>query len=214
MDSFASTRNRRVSHSHNNMDSLPRNRGTGAGGARTNETGLAFEAKTSNEQRLTDAGYVRKSIPKCKGKFAYYLESADGRMLYFTQRCLRNYTHAVLGIELFRNPDEAYLYRKDDGTYVLYVLEKKNQTVEGSVDTKLCAGSYFVEEYSSALGDRFTVQYAFCIADFLKQKYVSDDKKWCVMRDLHRKHGIAVLFGDDADYFTKLDEWLSTPPSS
>ncbi len=181
------------------------NRGTGAGGAATNVNGIAFETKTSNEPRLLASGFERKPIPKCKGKYAYFLEKDS--TVYLTQNGLKQYMMSTFGIELFREPDEAYL-RKEGDTYVLKILEKKNQNVEGSVDTKLLSGNSFRREYQIALDERFRVEYAYCISDFLKRKYVLDDKKYRILRQILSEDKIPVFFGDDEDYFTQLDEWI------
>lgn len=181
------------------------NKGTGAGGANTNVSGNAFEEKTSNESRLLAGGFVRTQIQGCKGKFAYCLRKDD--VVFVTQNGLKNYMRQTFGIELFREPDEAYL-RKDGDSYVLKILEKKNQNVVGSVDSKLGLGPYFVSEYSECLGDKFRVEYAFCLSEFLKRDYLSDTQKFKHLRKFNEQHGIQVFFGDDPDYFTQLDEWL------
>jgi len=43
-------------------------------------------------------------------------------------------------IELFRCPDEAYIIEYTSGRKVIKILEKKEQNVEGSVETKLWSG--------------------------------------------------------------------------
>jgi hypothetical protein len=107
-----------------------------------------------------------------------------------------------------RSPDEAYLFEKD-GTFTLKILEKKFQNGPGSVDTKLLAGGGFIQEYEYLLGEKFTVNYAFCISDYLKKNnYEAEDAKSRALRYVLTKNGIAVLFGDDDDYFETLDKWL------
>lgn len=187
------------------------NRGTGAGGAGTNASGKPFEERTENETRLLANGFVRKTIPHAKkSKFGYYLEKIideDRSIVYVTQGGWKLYCEHFLGKETFRHPDEAYIF-KQGGTYKVKILEKKAQNVEGSVDTKLCVGQYFVDEYKMCLGEEVDVEYAFCLSSFLKRHYLSEDKKWVVMRALHQKQKIRVFFGEDEDYYTQLDAWL------
>jgi len=164
------------------------NKGTGAGGANTTKNGKAFEEKTSNEPRLLSFGFVKHNIPSKKGKKAkydYYLEKStkDGSIVYLTQGGMASYFMWKFNIEMVRHPDEAYLIQRGD-TYILRVLEKKNQNVKGSVDTKLLAGPGMLEEYQLCIEDllsseddatsskiprkaNFTVQYAFCLSAFL-----------------------------------------------
>jgi hypothetical protein len=182
------------------------NRGTGAGGAGTNASGKSFEQATENESRLLAAGFVKKAIAGKKGKNDYYLEK--GNCVYISQGGLKSYFGVVHGKELDRKPDEAYLFRADDGTYTLKVLEKKNQRVGGSVDTKLWAGAAFAEEYRWCLGEGFKVEYAFCLAAYLQKDFQSDTKKYAFLRHYLAKEGVPVLFGDAADYYATLDAWL------
>ena len=188
------------------------NRGTGAGGANTNVNGKSFEEKTSNEQRLLSTGFIKKNIPGYKGKNAYYLVkemSPTESITYLTQGGLKAYFEHFFKKEMCRQPDEAYLFRNGT-TYTLKVLEKKNQNTAGSVDTKLLAGPGFIEEYQILLGDAFTVHYAFCISAFLKKDYVSDTVKYKALRTINERHGIKVLYGDDADYYETLDAWINS----
>jgi hypothetical protein len=186
------------------------NRGTGAGGANTNKSGKSFEQKTENETRLLSSGFVKKIIvEKNKAKFNYYLEKRDSdtSVIYLTQGALKLYFKTFFAMEMHRCPDEAYLFQKGE-QYILKVLEKKNQNVAGSVDTKLMAGNGFIRDYKKCLGAAFEVQYAFCISDFLKKDYISDSKKYVNLREILEEDGIAVLFGDDEDYYQHLDKWI------
>jgi hypothetical protein len=190
---------------------MSRNKGTGAGGANTNKNGKAFEELTSNEPRLLANGFVKHIVPGKKGKFDYYLEkpTADGSIVYLTQGGMAAYFMWKFSIEMVRHPDEAYLIQRGD-TYTLRVLEKKNQNVQGSVDTKLLAGPGMLEEYVMCIENpKFTVKYAFCLSAFLKAQYVSDAKKWKLMRAINARHGIEVLFGEDKDYYERLDAWCA-----
>lgn len=191
------------------------NKGTGAGGANTNVTGKSFEQKTENETRLLASGFIRKQIPGCeKNKTGYYLVkeiSQDKSIVYLTQGGLPAYFSHFFKKELHRHPDEAYLFRNGDN-YALKILEKKNQNVSGSVDTKLLAGIGFIKTYEKELGEGFAVTYAFCISSFMKKNYVS--KKNDSLRKVNEEYGISVLFGDDPDYYETLDAWIYGPYAS
>ena len=189
------------------------NRGTGAGGANTNKSGKSFEQKTENETRLLQSGFVKRTIvEKSKATGNYYLEKRESEtssVVYLSQTALPLYFKTFFSIEMFREPDEAYLFQNGD-RYTLKILEKKNQNVSGSVDTKLMAGNNFIREYKKCLGTAFDfdVQYAFCIGNFLKKGHVSDSKKNVILRELLKEDGITVLFGDDEDYYQHLDKWI------
>jgi hypothetical protein len=196
------------------------NKGTGAGGANTNINGIAFEKKTDNESRLLSNGFIRKTIPgKEKTKYGYYLEKKDDEkqqtIHFVTQNGLKQYMQHFHQKELFREVDEAYIIIDngidnciDSKKIRVKILEKKNQNGGGSVEDKLCMGYHFkCVEYPSCLGDHFQVEYAFCISTFLKNLYTSDHIKWKILRKENEKNNIPVLFGDDEDYFSKLDAW-------
>ena len=199
------------------------NKGTGAGGSNTNHNGIAFEKKTDNEIRLLSNGFIRKNIPgKEKTKYGYYLEKKDDKQTihFVTQNGLKSYMQHFHQKELCREADEAYIIIDngidngiDDRTkkMTVKILEKKNQNGGGSVEDKLNQGIYYKNiEYPDCLGENFQVEYAFCISTFLKKLYISDHIKWKILRNANEKNNIPVFFGDDEDYFTKLDEWISS----
>jgi hypothetical protein len=188
------------------------NKGTGAGGANTNVNGKSFENKTENESRLLSNGFIRKNIPDCNTKYGFYLIkeiSSTESIIYLTQGGLKAYFFHYFKKEMCRSPDEAYLFRNGD-TYTLKILEKKNQNTAGSVDTKLLAGKGFIDEYEFLLGENFTVRYAFCISAYLKKDYITDSVKSKALRYINKKYGIAVLYGDDDNYYEMLDTWINS----
>lgn len=189
------------------------NKGTGAGGSKTNHNGIAFENKTDNEERLLMDGFIRRIIPgKEKTKYGYFLEKIEeSKTIHFMkQNGLKYYMSYFYQKELFREVDEAYIIIDNTtGEIQVKILEKKNQNGSGSVEDKLLHGTYFkFIEYPGCLGDGFSVDYAFCISSFLKQQYDSDHKKWKILKENNEKNNIVVLFGDDEDYFTNLNRWI------
>jgi hypothetical protein len=191
------------------------NKGTGAGGSKTNHNGIAFENKTDNEPRLISNGFIHKHIPgKEKSKYGYYLEKINSThtIRFVKQNGLKYYMYHFHQKELFREVDEAYIIIDNiTQTITIKVLEKKNQNGSGSVEDKLLQGYYFkVIEYPGCLGENFNIEYAFCMSTFLKNLYISDHKKWKINRESNEKNNIPVLFGDDEDYYSKLDEWINS----
>lgn len=185
------------------------NKGTGAGGAATNLNGKPFEAKTDNETRLLNAGFI-KTVMNHGTKYGYFLSKRveNKKVIFVSQHGLNEFIQKFYRIELFRNPDEAYIFEYNDGRRVIKILEKKVQNVDGSVDVKLLSGPVFREEYTEALEGKFEVEYAFCVNEYLRNKIVSRKKKYIIFNKIMARHGIDILFGDDLNYFDKLDEWL------
>lgn len=186
------------------------NQGTGAGGANTNYFGKKFEEKTDNGKRILEQGYEKIILNK-KNKNSYYLYKnfEDKKIIYVSQSGLKEYMKQKHNLELFRCPDEAYIIEHNSGKKQILILEKKEQNVDGSVDTKLLSGPIFREEYEEALENKFEVVYAFCVSKFLQNKILSTEKKYIIFNKLMKKHNITILFGDDENYFETFDKWLN-----
>jgi len=188
------------------------NKGTGAGGANTNYYGKMFEEKTNNQQRLSEMGYTKTSFTKKPKKaYDYYLSKTfeDKTIVFVLQNGLKVYMKNKYNIDLFRCPDEAYIIEYTSGRKVIKILEKKEQNVEGSVETKLWSGPSLKREYELVLGEEFEVFYGFCVSNFLKKKLTSNEKKYTILNTIFIETNIAVLFGDDENYFETFDIWFN-----
>lgn len=195
-----------------NTQPISTNRGTGAGGANTNYYGKMFEEKTNNQQRLLENGYTKHSFSKKPKKaYDYYLSKTfhDKTIIFVLQNGLKMYMKKKYNIDLFRCPDEAYIIEYNSGRKVIKILEKKEQNVNGSVETKLWSGPSLKREYELVLGADFEVFYGFCVSEFLKNKIVSNEKKYTILNNIFIETNIAVLFGDDENYFETFDTWLN-----
>jgi|APGre2960657423_1045063.scaffolds.fasta_scaffold00496_16 hypothetical protein len=166
------------------------------GGSETNASGLPFEKLTDNTQNLIAQGFEKKK---------YYLQK--GSTVFLMQINLKKYFKEFFDIELFRHPDEAYLFQNGE-TYTLKIIEKKNQNVSGSVDVKLGAANWFIREYEYILGNKFKVEYVFVLGPWLTEEYLSSHKKWQVARKLHKEEGTRIFFGGDPDYFEQINKWI------
>ena len=188
------------------------NKGTGAGGSNTNYYGKIFEEKTNNETRLLEQGFIKNSFTKKPKKtYDYFLSKSfeDKTIIFVLQNGLKMYMKNKYDIELFRCPDEAYIIEYNNGKKVIKILEKKEQNVEGSVETKLWSGPSLKREYELVLGNDFEICYGFCVSDFLKKKFISNDKKYTILNEILSEQNIAVLFGDDENYFETFDYWFN-----
>ena len=189
-----------------------KNKGSGAGGSNTNLYGKQFEEKTNNQQRLLEMGYAKNSFTKKPKKaYDYYLSKTfeDKTIVFVLQNGLKKYMKHKYNIELFRCPDEAYIIEYTSGRKVIKILEKKEQKVDGSVETKLWSGPSLKREYELVLGSAYEVHYAFCVSEFLKKKLISNEKKYTTLNTIFNETNIAVLFGDDDNYFETFDKWFN-----
>jgi len=181
------------------------NKGTGAGGKNTNKNGLNFEKISDSVPKLLDDGFIRKelsTLKKSKNKFSFYLEKtlSNKTIIFLTKNGLKEYMKLFFSIDIFRQPDEAYLIKNDDEISKLLILEKKHQNTSGSVSDKLGLGTYFVYEYTKSINNlNIVVEYAFCL---------SNTKKYEILRQYNLENNIKVFFGEDSDYHQKLHDWI------
>jgi len=188
------------------------NKGTGAGGANTNYHGKKFEEKTNNQERLLEMGYTKHSFTqKPKKVYDYYLSKTfeDKTIVFALHYGLKTYMKQKYNIDMFRCPDEAFIIEYRSGRKVIKILEKKEQNVEGSVETKLWAGPSLKREYELVLGAEFEVFYGFCVSVFLKNKLISNERKYSILKTIFNESNIDVLFGDDENYFETFDTWFN-----
>ena len=184
------------------------NKGKGAGGANTNLYGKIFETKTNNHNRLINDGFVK--IVRSKKLTDYYLikNYENKNIIFVLQAGFKTYMKTKYNIEVFRCPDEAYIIEYETGKKIIKILEKKEQNVNGSVETKLWSGPSLKREYELVLGEDFEVHYSYCVNEFLKTKLLSNDKKYIILNKIFIENDINVFFGDDENYFENLDKWL------
>ena len=122
--------------------SLIINRGTGAGGANTNNSGLPFEKYT----HLSSDYEVLISIDE-----RYIIQFENSNDTYITTTKINkeflNVFHPNPNFEKphgCKKPDEMY-YRTKDST--MFIIEKKNQNVPGSVCEKIQTGIFKKSHY-------------------------------------------------------------------
>ena len=190
------------------------NKGSGAGGKNTNKNGLNFEKISDSIPKLLDDGFIRKELSiskKSKNKFSFYLEKfiSNKTIIFLTKNGLKEYFKIFFNIDIFRQPDEAFLIKNNDETYKLLILEKKHQNTSGSVSDKLGLGTYFVHEYTKSINNpNIIVEYAFCLSNYLKSEYLSNTKKYDILRKYNVENNIKVFFGEDLDYHQKIHDWI------
>ncbi len=184
------------------------NKGTGAGGAKTNHNGLSFETKTSFENILDKLEYVKKEIEIKNSKGVYYEKD---NIIYFKKHGFKLYFQKEFNIITYRQPDEAYLI-KSDNKYILKILEKKNQNVKGSVAEKLKTGAFNRREYELMVNNteyNFTVVYCFCVSKFLEKDLELNTPKSKNIKKIMEEDKVGLLYGDNDNYIDKLCEWIN-----
>ena len=164
--------------------------------------GKYFEEKTNNEPRLIKQNFYHKS--------GYLTKNMENENLIFgSQQQIKKYIKLNYNIDLFRFPDEAYLFESiHGGIHTLKILEKKEQKTNGSVETKLWASPALKREYEIILGNKFNIKYGLCVNLYLKNLLCSKKPKYNILQKILNESNIDILYGDDEDYFTQLDKWI------
>ena len=159
---------------------------THGGGANTNKNGLKFEQDTQLKSCLETYGYtvnddnsvtdenhdiVGYNLPK--GKIYEHFEHLreNGWQKYISKKLL---------------PDDAFYNANND---TIYIIEKKWQSTNGSVDEKLQTCDFKKEEYEKMfLHNNIKVKYIYILNDFFKNpKY--DDVRSYILR-----HGCSFFY--------------------
>ena len=181
-----------------------KNKGTGAGGAKTNENGKEFEKITSIEDFLESQNF--KKVKFGTGISHYYYISENKEITYFTQQGLKKMYQGTF--DIWRYPDEAYLVTRN-GKTVLKILEKKNQNAEGSVDEKLQCGEFRKREYYEMFkGTIDKIELAFCLSEWFYKRINNAEDKWKFLKnELHRQN-IPVFCGGSETYIHELMKWV------
>lgn len=186
------------------------NKGKGAGGKNTNLYGKQFEHLTDCQKYLIDKQYIKCTKPYCKDKYYLKYNNDDIEIIHLTQGLFKIYVKENYNISLFRNPDDAFIItNKKSDKIIIKILEKKEQRVEGSVETKLWAGPGLKREYEIMFGDKFIIDYAFTFNSFLMNKLESNDIKYKVLNQILQENKINIFNGNTKDYYDKLNFWIN-----
>ena len=176
------------------------NRGTGAGGANANASGLPFENKTDLLNMLTiqDSSnpYVDRVIfnahpgtqflkPKTKTKLHPYMESIKESNIDI------GYAHGC------KWPDEVYI---DPVGKNVFITEKKHQNKGGSVTEKLQTCTVKREFYNDKFPN-FKVIYIYTLSDWFRTNC-----PWEL--SFVKKNNIPIFWGDESDYKKQIIEFM------
>ena len=183
------------------------NRGTGAGGTKTNENGLKFEKEISVEKVLEEEGFARIIFDKTSNGF-FLQKVVDGkRFIFLKQAGFKKYMKKTYGKDVLSNPDEAFVVAGEDKSVKVFVIEKKNQNTSGSVDQKLWASVGIRFEYRHVLGDDIEVNYGLSLSSWFENQFETRDRYKTL--DIHLKQEkIPYFFANKESYFDNLLRWV------
>lgn len=176
-----------------------------AGGKNTTINGKIFENLTSN-----DSDYEKITTKVGSVKLEYYKKD---NIILLRQSNFRKYIKKIYNIDIFRNPDEAYIIPTINNLINIIIIEKKYQQTEGSVETKLWSGPSLKREYEIVLGNNFKIDYCFVLNSYLHIKLKSNNQKYIILKQILEENNITILFGEDINYFLQLNSMLTAVSS-
>lgn len=187
------------------------NKGKGAGGANTNKSGKAFEKKTDIIKYLEQFGFKKVNFGDGKSDYIYEKEIDDLKITFVQQTGFVNYCRKTFDIDFDRRPDEAFIIKRSEKDFEFKIIEKKNQTVSGTVDSKIYNGPYFIYEYMEYLKDNknfnFKLSYSYCLSQYFKDKF-EKEKKWKITKKYLDNNNIKMFFPCVDTCFQEIFDWL------
>lgn len=189
---------------------IVKNKGTGAGGKNTTLNGGGFEKKTSIEDKLLEHGFIKKNFNKPK-EFYYEKQFDNKTLIYISQWGLRTFMEELYNLSAIRKPDEAFITIDNSDKpkkTIVKILEKKYQSREGSVDTKLWAGPGIKREYELYYNNKFEIEYCFSLSKYLENKMKSSVNKWVLLNKIFDEHNIKSFYYDkNPKYYDEIINW-------
>lgn len=159
-----------------------KNRGTGAGGANTNVSGLSFEEQFNINNMVIAEGYHLKEIGASKGRSGFSEVWEGNKLVGYCGRQHKLYAALSLVDSSINKEYVKSIFSKKmnpDGFIItlhpkqLIILELKNQNKEGSVDEKIQSGPFKLSMFEKLLGPKgFSCSYQYILSEwYQKPKY-------------------------------------------
>ena len=182
-----------------NMTTKIKNRGTGAGGAKTNKNGLPYEELTELKE---DERYKNLEMIQINKKKIHKVEIDKNEYIKVTKNELKVYMihnkKFNTNSEKTLQPDECYI---DEKNKVINIIEKKFQQRAGSVDEKIQTGPFKVWFYKEQYSEYY-IKYCYCLSDWFRDNKYKPEIRYLSMNN------IKVFWGSDKEYKTKIIDWI------
>jgi len=187
------------------MSKLP-NKGTGAGGANTNKTGLSYEDKKRRQiEKEWEEGVDHTKILCSHKNFVTRSESVDGiTIVYNGQKILWEFVNlSICGLtkssKKSQNLQPDYFFikitqKKEILCCNIYIIEIKFQQVSGSVEEKIQTGLHKKKKYERRYEQinkkyKCTFTYIYVLSNWYKKEKLEEDI------DIGRQDGIHFIWG-------------------
>lgn len=144
------------------------NKGTGAGGFKTNKNGLPYEKITELDDKITiEKQLETSSIMKFNGSEKLFTKTKQSNLF----KCKKDKINTeITKAHGCKNPDECYI---DEESKNIFIIEKKFQQCSGSVCEKLQTPDFKLWQYSRTFPD-YNIIYIYCLSDWFKKNCIAE----------------------------------------
>ena len=144
------------------------NKGTGAGGSKTNKNGLPYEKITELYEKITiEKQFETSSIIKFNGSEKLFIKTKQSNLFKCKKDKINTNVPKAHGC---KNPDECYI---DEELKNIFIIEKKFQQCSGSVCEKLQTPDFKLWQYSRTFPD-YNIIYIYCLSDWFKKNCIAE----------------------------------------
>ena len=158
----------KTSSEKTNKESVIKNKGTGAGGSKTNENGLSYEKITDLNDKITISKEFKTSnIIKFNGNEKSFIQTKQANLFKYMKDKMNKDIAKAHGC---KNPDECYI---DEENKNIFIIEKKFQQCSGSVCEKIQTPDFKLWQYSRTFLD-YTIIYIYCLSDWFKKNCIAE----------------------------------------
>ena len=145
-----------------------KNRGTGAGGSKTNKNGISYEKLTDLNTRLN---VIKKLEFGCiitfDNKERCFIKTQQSNFFKFMKD--KTNTQITRGHGC-KNPDECYV---DEELKIIFIIEKKFQQCSGSVCEKIQTPEFKIWNYQRTFPG-YKIVYVYCLSDWFKENCIAE----------------------------------------
>jgi hypothetical protein len=117
-------------------------------------------------------------------------------------------------MNLWREHNDAYLIKKNDGSYVLKIVDHVREVDEWKLDTFMGISSEYKRVFKAL---NVSLSYMYCVDSSIHKRIaledpeMTDDDKQSVSfkNEMFDEYNVEILCNEDADYVMKLESWVN-----
>ena len=174
------------------------NKGTGAGGANTNNNGLPFEELTDLHTEFQTISELKYSS-LIRFNYPYHEKTYQYTKQYNFFKCMQNEINTEIPkAHGCKRPDECYI---DTKKKVIFIIEKKNQQGTGSVCEKIQTSDFKLWQYRRTFPG-YEIVYIYCLAAWFRENCKAE------LEYLELKH-VPVFCGTDQNYKSEIIDFIT-----